>query len=262
MRQYLCVACQQLTSINDDDEELWLAGHPICSSCESKLRSRPYPGWLKISFAALVGLAVFSFWWNWRFMLALKELNQMSRALRAGDAEKAADLAESAARHVPEDTALAGIANFNRGLAFLSKGRSAEAVDYLQKARQSAGNAKVDLIDQMLLRAEAGAAFDAKNYDEFLAKSKTLAAEAPDDSHCVGMLASGYACKYAVTGTEQYRQEALKNLDKASKLAPSDDPQVAEYRSRILYRLDTREIISRDEFNRRFPNGYQPKVKP
>jgi tetratricopeptide (TPR) repeat protein len=262
MKQYLCVVCQQLTSIDDDEEELWLAGHPVCAGCDSKLRNRPYPGWLKLALAALVGLAFFSFGWNWRFMAALRELNQMRRALLASDFDKAADLAESAARHVPKDTALAGIAKFNRGLAFLSKGQSSEAVNYLRKARQSAGDAKVDLIDRTLLQAEAGAAFDAKNYDEFLAKSKALVAQTPDDAQSVAMVASAYACKYAVTGAEEHHREALKNVDKASQLSPSNEPQLAEYRHRILYRLDTREIISRDEFKRRFPNGYQPKAKP
>jgi tetratricopeptide (TPR) repeat protein len=262
MRQYLCIACQQLISINDDEEERWVAGHPVCFTCESKLRNRPYPGWLKLSFAALVGLAVFSFAWNWRFMAALRDLNQMSRAIRAGDPERAADLAERAARRIPEDTALEGIANFNRGLACLSKDRSAEAVDYLRKAQQSAGPAKFDFIDRLLLHAEGGAAFDAKNYDEFLAKSKELAAQFQDDATCVAQLASAYACKYAVTSAPKFRDEALKNLEKASTLAPPGDRDFADYRVRILYRIDKREIISRAEFNRRFPNGYQPKAKP
>ncbi len=35
----------------------------------------------------------------------------------------------------------------------------------------------------------------------------------------------------------------------------ADGPAFAEYLDRIRYRLETREIISRNEYLRRFPNG-------
>jgi hypothetical protein len=34
------------------------------------------------------------------------------------------------------------------------------------------------------------------------------------------------------------------------------------FEDRILYRLETREIIDRKEFQRRFPDGWKPKDKP
>jgi hypothetical protein len=40
------------------------------------------------------------------------------------------------------------------------------------------------------------------------------------------------------------------------------EPEAAAYRGGILHRLDTREIISHEEFEQRFPHGYQPKAKP
>lgn len=264
VRAFDPTVCTQCNSDNGEEEYSQLAGLPICPECERKFRNWPYPAWLKISFAALVGLAIFSFAWNWRFMAAFREIRQMNRALGAGDAERAADLAESAARHVPEVPELVGVAQFNRGLDLMSKDQSAKALEYLRKAKQGPGSGQLPEINRVVLEAEAGAAFEAKNYDEFLAKSKAIAAQFPGDFLGPAKLASACACKYAATGSEEYRQEALKHLDRASKLTATKEAQaaLAEYRPRILHRLETREIISAAEFHQRFPNGYQSKAKP
>ncbi len=253
--------CSQCQADHGEEELAKLAGLTVCPPCESKYRNRPYPAWLKLSFAALLGLAVFSFVWNWRFLAGLREIRQMQRAMTKGDFERGANLAESAARHLPEVPGLSGAADYNHGLDCLSKNQSAQAVGYLQKAKQSPGSGQFPQIVELLLQAEAGAAFDAKNYDEFLAKAKAIANRTPGDPRVVAGVASAYACKFATTGSEEFRTEALKNLDKAAKLAGPHDAELAEYRPRILHRLETREIISRDEFYRRFPNGYQPKAK-
>ena len=253
--------CTQCKTDNGDEDLPLLAGSPICPTCESGFRNRPYPAWLKVSFVALVGLAVFSFAWNWRFIAALREIQQMQRAMAVPDFPRAANMAERAARHVPEVPELVGIAYFSRGLDLLAKEQSAKAVDSFRKAKQSPGSGALPDIDRFLLEAEAGAAFDAKNYDEFLAKCQAIASGLPRDPVGAAKVASGYACKFAVTGREEYRRESLKQLDKAAKLAGPSDSSFQEFRLRILHRLDSREIISAAEFARRFPNGYKPKAK-
>jgi tetratricopeptide (TPR) repeat protein len=218
--------------------------------------------WLKLSFVALVGLAIFAFSWNWRFMAGLRELRQMKRAVTARDVEKAADCAERAAGYLPEISEVTGLAHMYRGIVFLSQEQSAKAVECLRKAKQAPGmrEASSDL-DRLILSAEEGVAFDNKNYDEFLAKAKIGATRWPDPSSIAG-LASAYACKYATTGSAEYRKQAQESLKKAVLMAGPKDPDVKEYTGRIQLRLDTREIITRAEYMRRFPNGYQPKAKP
>ncbi len=98
--------CAQCGSDNGESELPTLANVPLCGSCESYFRNRPYPAWLKLSFVALVALAVFSFGWNWRFLAAYREMRQVERALTKGDIDKAAQLSDAAARHVPEATEL------------------------------------------------------------------------------------------------------------------------------------------------------------
>ena len=111
--------------------------------------------------------------------------------------------------------------------------------------------------DDALLQAEAGAAFDAKDYDTFLAKSMEVLKRHPNEPMALAAVASAYACKYAATGLDAHRQEALKYLDSAAQRGQG--PELAEYRQRILHRLQTREIISREEFYRRFPLGWKPE---
>jgi hypothetical protein len=255
--------CTQCKADNGHEDFPRVAGLSVCPECEDKFRNRPYPTWLKLSFVGLVCLAIFSFVWNWRFVAALRETRQMSRALDAGNFERAANLAESAARRVPEAPELAAFAQFSRGLDFLSKEQAAKGLECLKKAKQSPASKQLAELDLLILQAEANLAFEEKRYDDCLAKTKVIAARQPGDPISAAKLASAYACKYAVTGSEEFRQEALKNLARAEKLTVTKEEKagLAEYRPRILHRLETREIISPSEFHRRFPNGYEPKTK-
>ncbi len=112
------------------------------------------------------------------------------------------------------------------------------------------------MLSQFTLLAEAGIAFDAKDYDEFLKKEQALVKLLPTESHAVAGVASAYACKYAVTGDEKYRKESLKRLDQARKMAGPNNPEMQEYAERIEHRLDSRQILKREEYQKRFPSGY------
>lgn len=103
--------------------------------------------------------------------------------------------------------------------------------------------------------AEAAVAFEKQDYDGFLAKAEASAKKYSDVSYAAGMLASALACKYAVTGNPAFRQRAEEALARARQLTPAEAQAQAatkEYEERIRYRLDSREIIDLDEYNRRF----------
>ena len=70
-------------------------------------------------------------------------------------------------------------------------------------------------------------------------------------------MASAHACKYAVTGDEKHKKEAMRFLDEAAKLPQT--PEFAKSRERMLYRLHSRKIIDRKEFEKQFPNGWKPE---
>lgn len=253
--------CAQCAADNGDNDLPTIAQVPFCESCEQLFRNRPYPVWLKLSFTALVLLAAFSFVWNWRFLAGYRETQQMERALRASNWEAAAALSEAAAQHVPEVPELADMANFNRGVALLANEQSAKAVVAFKKARRGQNHLGPTL-DRMLLQAEAGAAFEAGDYDGFLAKMQAYAATEPGSSQARAGVASAYACKYAAGGSDEDRDRALEELAQAAKLARPGDREFEEYRERIQHRLETREIISRKDFQKRFPAGFKSGSKP
>jgi hypothetical protein len=98
--------------------------------------------------------------------------------------------------------------------------------------------------------------FDAKDYDGFLLTAKEMISKKPDVHFSYGMLASAYACKYAVTSDTAFQEQAMVALDRARAMSEGD-PSFKEYEQRILHRLNTQEILTPQEFHKRFPNGWQ-----
>jgi len=251
--------CAKCGVDNGSDELATVRNRPLCAECENGYRNRPYPVWLKWTFLALVALMLFSFALNWRFMAAYRELRQAQRAMKAGDIDRSAALLASAADHVPESTEIADQAAFCQGVSCLAHDQSAKALQLFRALKSHDQN---PAIDRLLISAEAGVAFDSKNYDEFLARMKSLADNNPHDAMAVAGVASAYACKYAVTGDPQFRQQALDWLLRAEKAGGAGQPPFIEYQARIRHRLDTREIISREEYQRRFADQQKEQPKP
>jgi len=140
-------------------------------------------------------------------------------------------------------------------------GHSAEAAKLMHEAAslypQLPGiAAAVDALD-------GGAAFERGDYDGFLKFSEKQWREEPSSQNA-GQLASAYACKYAVTGTPSFFQKSEELIEKARQLAKDDaDAQKSldEYIPRIQYRLNSRKIISKTEYERLFRGG-KASAKP
>ncbi len=244
----ICVHCQM---DNGNEPYPLLAGAPACESCEAFLRHRPYPAWLKAAAFSLFLLAAFAFVHNWRFVQAYLEWNRGMRLLQKGDLDKATPLIVAAADHVPESEELDTSANMFRAISLLKEDKPRDALQLLQQCKKHWPNNPT--VNALLLQAELGAAFDDKDYDKFLAAAQTLWAANPNDPSAMAAVASAYACKYAVTGQDSFKKESLRYLDLARQKAPPGDPHLREYAERITHRLQTREIITREEYERRFP---------
>lgn len=100
---------------------------------------------------------------------------------------------------------------------------------------------------------DEGAAFDRRDYDTFVSIAQKQWKQYPL-SATAAALASALACKYAVTRDPLYRQQSEEMLAKAQQLAGGSDAQKSfeEYSERIRYRLSSCEIISKQEYDRRF----------
>ncbi|MHC4086164.1 MAG: tetratricopeptide repeat protein [Planctomycetota bacterium] len=232
-----------------------MAGVPTCDQCRSFFKNRPFPTWIKVSFAGLIAVVLFSFIWNFRFITAYVQMRQSVRALVRGDMEEASTLMTSVSEHVPEDVGLRAGASFYKGLYFLQQEKDAEALSLFKSCRGILGP-RFEL-DYFITIAEIGVAFDNKDYDKFLKLALELRGKRPNDPIILAQVASAYACKYAVTGDEQIRLKGLEALDKA-RAASGQDADFGEYEQRILHRFHTREIINRGEFKEKYPDGWKP----
>jgi hypothetical protein len=112
-----------------------------------------------------------------------------------------------------------------------------------------------------LASVQAAAAFQSKDYARFRAVAEEAVVRRPHSSPMLGLLASALATQYAASGDETYRTRALEVLEQARQEAERSPPTKAlydEYSVRVRHRLDTREIIDRAEYDRRFRGAAAP----
>jgi len=100
-------------------------------------------------------------------------------------------------------------------------------------------------------------AFEVRDFDRFCVLQKKLLASSPQDPMKLAGVASDQACKIAFSGDEAARNECLQYLEHAEKLAGPDRRRFEFYKQQILHRLDSRAIISPEEFVHRYPRGYR-----
>jgi len=270
-----------------------VAGAPVCEACQRKLLRPPLPLWVKLAFLAVLALASVETVRNWRLFQAYFEIPRAYRAFDEGKIEEAHELIARAAKHVPEYGHLAAEEKLLRGICLLGQGKPEEAIPALRECRdewQEVDNTLVEywlliaqiqyflqedqsakaiplirelkhrfpqdaFADQYLLHAQIGDAFEKKDYDAFLTKAREWLRQAPDNPIAWAQVGSAMACKYAVTGDETFRKECMAHLEKARQLAGEAADYLREYEERILHRLESREIISRKEYDRRYRQG-------
>jgi len=108
---------------------------------------------------------------------------------------------------------------------------------------------------------DQGAAFSEKNYDRFLALAQQAYDKEPNGMNKAA-IASAWACKYAVSGNAEFRQNAEQILEQAQQMVKGDAEQekaMEEFLPRLRYRLDTRVIVGPQEYNKRFRSGEKGK---
>lgn len=108
---------------------------------------------------------------------------------------------------------------------------------------------------------DSGAAFARKDYDTFVAITRKQWDKHPSAATAAG-LAGSLACKFAVTGDVSFKQQSEEMLAKAQQMSQGDADalkNLEEYFPRIRYRLDTRQVITKKEYDRRFRSAVTPK---
>jgi tetratricopeptide (TPR) repeat protein len=155
-----------------------------------------------------------------RVQAALAKATEASAVFQAGDAEKAAQLMREVSQLYPEAPDLRLGADYYQGYA----------------------------------------AFDKKDYALYLKLAEKSATVAPDNVAMVIWLANAYGAQYALTGDPSDRTRADETMEKAAKLvAPGAEEDFRPMRARLQYRMDSRQIISQGEYDRRVADG---RIKP
>ncbi len=253
-RQVDPTICANCGADNGEQPHELLVGLPACGTCIAYYRNRPFPGWVRVGFAALLALVIVSLVWNWRFFQAYFEVKAAFATVEKGDFSGAARNASAAAAHVPEVPDLQEFASFFEGLLCLQE-------DQCEKAEVCFGRCThmpPDFgVQQLRQQAALGAAFKRKDYDRFLQLAEQMAHEQPNNPVFQAQVASALACQYAVRGDPDLRRRAEAKLEAAKKIG-NEALQESRYEERIRHRLETREVISGKQFMERFPNGWHP----
>jgi len=140
-----------------------------------------------------------------------------------------------------------------------TEGQEAEAARLMHLAASSYPEAPG--LAELAEYLDEGAAFERQDYETFLLIAQKQWKDYPS-SRTAAAVASGLACKWAILGDPAYKQQAEEMLEKARQLAtngPDEQRALQDYTERIRYRLDSREIIGNNEYNRRFRSGAPQK---
>jgi hypothetical protein len=252
----ICVHCAA-----DAGQEEWptVANLPACTKCENFFRNRPYPTWLKISFAVFMCVAVAAFVYNLRFFLAYVDIVRGNHAMEHGQIEQGVAHLASAAGRLPEIPELATIPNLFEAARLVNEEKDKEALALIEKTRLSPKSHMQEMYREVEQQARMGVAFERRDYDGFLDISQQLLKLHPDQASALAAVASAYACKYAVTGDAQFRDQAIQYWERAKAQAGTRIDMFGDFENRFQYRLQTREILSRQQFKERFPNGWKPE---
>lgn len=289
----VCAMCQT----DYGNTELRRAGDlPLCENCRATVYDRPFPGWLRLSFAGLLALLVVALVHSAPYFNAAKALVRGERLVNQKQYAAAGPLLEQTLKVAPaaqKPILLAAKAYLLSGqpvkadriLSLREKyeegplttevkalyeradraiGKTREA-DQLQKEEKWEESAKAmheaaSLYPEMPGLGEAAesldvaASFEGRNFDRFLELNERRWKREPKSSMAAAGMASALACKYAVTRDASFHSRATEMLEKAGSLAITDQEKLAfnEYAERIRHRLATREILRKEEYDRRF----------
>jgi tetratricopeptide (TPR) repeat protein len=116
---------------------------------------------------------------------------------------------------------------------------------------------QLQYIDIVVDQYDEGVAFVNNDYDTYLNLAEKDWKLMPS-SNTASMLSSALACKYAISGDAALRQRSEEMLAKSKELAKGKKQildKLAEFEERNRYRLETRQLINKSEYDRKFRSG-------
>lgn len=224
--------------------------YPTCTACERLVEERIFPVWVKAFFAGIIVLVILSGILNWRFVRGYYLDKKTKTVMASMDAEKIATHFSELSANVPEVPEFQTVALLNAGIELMANDRSDEAYKLFQQCTSLPENYYVDIYMQ---EAKIGAAFENKDYRQFLIEAKRFLVY-DSSATSLAQVASAYSCLFASEKSDSTFLLANDYINRAE----SKDPEqtLTSYLNMIRYRLTTGNIVTRAQFEAKFPNGY------
>ncbi len=252
-REFDPTVCASCSKDFDNIELKKVSSYPICNECEQDIKNKTFPMWVKAFFIGILVIVVSAFSWNWKYYQAYNNIKQSNEFAQKGDYAHAADLMGSASEKVPEVEDIRTMASYYKGIKLLSEDKSQEAMTEFNNCKDKL---PPDFnVQSLIVQARIGIGFDNKDYEEFLAASKENLALDTTLAVSWTSVASAYACIYVDKGDNEAKKQAEIYLEKA-KAIDSTSQAMKEYYNMVDFRIQTRQIIKREEFISKYPNGW------
>jgi tetratricopeptide (TPR) repeat protein len=249
----ICSACSK----DFEEKELNKIGvYPYCNDCETEVKNRVFPNWVKAFFAAIILIVLFSFYWNWQYYDAYSNIKESNTYFDKGDFANATKLMTKASKEVPEVEDLKTLSAYYNGFESMAKNDSEKA---LSQFTSCLGKVPPEYnINFFINQAKIGVSFDKKDYNGFLSASKEILKIDSTSADSYASVASAYACIYATTNDESAKKKSYEYLKKAHAI-DNTSAESKFYYNFLEYRMYAHKVIRREDFIKQFPNGWTKK---
>jgi tetratricopeptide (TPR) repeat protein len=232
-------------------------GLPACPSCETRLYRAPLPRWVVGFLAGVAAVLLVCGAFELPYYRAFVDTKRAVAAMKRGDVALSAERMAAAAATLPDDRDLASGAALLGALAATASGDLPAARErYQAYLALEPDDADARL---QLRRIDSSLAFDARDWRRFYDINAAIAKDGGKDPMVSLALASAAACLWAAYGEVDRRSEAESLMAEALAAATDENRAAVEaYVRRTRYRLDTREILSPEDYYLRHPEEKQP----
>lgn len=231
-----------------------IANYPICDNCKLNIDKKVFPLWVKAFMLGLCILIIGAFVWNWKYYDAYKNLNKASDFMAIGDPGKAALYMEKASIQVPQSLDLMFLTAYYKGIHYLTIDESESAMNEFMKCRN---NLPSDFnVDDYILQAKIGMTFDNHDYHGFLDACFESLKQDSTDAYRLTAVASAYACLFVSESKEEDLNLSTTYLNKAKSI-DNTSQALLDYYNKVEYRLFSKTIITSQEFDVKFPDGWK-----
>lgn len=153
---------------------------------------------------------------------------------------------------MPDEETFEDLEAFYRGHVCLNEEKPAEAVRWFNVSLNLDPNSRETA--HMLLVAQRQAAFQSEDYEEYFRTSESLLKLDGRTTQVLLAMAPAWACRFALTGEEEYRRQALACLEEA-RTAGGADPDDWIIEGWVNKILENRKIISLLDFRQSVGKG-------